>query len=112
MDKLGTWILPAAVVVIVLFGTIRRVPVFDAFLDGAKEGLRSSISILPTLVGLLMGHHAQCIRSIRLGITSAVTSDIMERVSGRSASAGLASPFFRQRKYSVGRFPFSDDIPR
>ncbi len=55
MDKLGTWILPAAVVVIVLFGTIRRVPVFDAFLDGAKEGLRSSISILPTLVGLLMG---------------------------------------------------------
>ena len=55
MDKLGGWILPGAVAVIVLFGIIREVPVFEAFLKGAKEGLRSSISILPTLVGLMMG---------------------------------------------------------
>ena len=55
MDKLGVWILPGAVVLIVAFGLVRRVPVFDAFLQGAKEGLSSSISILPTLVGLMMG---------------------------------------------------------
>ena len=55
MDKLGGWILPGAVAVIVLFGIIREIPVFEAFLKGAKEGLRSSISILPTLVGLMMG---------------------------------------------------------
>ena len=47
MDKLGVWILPGAVVLIVAFGLVRRVPVFDAFLQGAKEGLSSSISILP-----------------------------------------------------------------
>jgi spore maturation protein B len=28
--------------------------VFDTFVEGAKEGLKSSISILPTLVGLIM----------------------------------------------------------
>lgn len=55
MDKLGVWILPGVVVLIVAFGLVRRVPVFDAFLQGAKEGLSSSISILPTLVGLMMG---------------------------------------------------------
>ena len=55
MDKLGEWILPAAGALIVLFGWVRRVPVFDVFLQGAKQGLSSSISILPTLIGLMMG---------------------------------------------------------
>lgn len=55
MDKLGEWVLPIAVVGILLFGMVRRVPVFDTFLQGAKEGLSSSVSILPALIGLMMG---------------------------------------------------------
>ena len=55
MDKLGEWTLPAAVALIVVFGWVRRVPVFDEFLQGAKQGLSASISILPTLIGLMMG---------------------------------------------------------
>lgn len=55
MDKLGEWVLPVAVVGILLFGMLRRVPVFDTFLQGAKEGLSSSVSILPALIGLMMG---------------------------------------------------------
>ncbi len=48
------YIIPTAVVAILVFGAVKRVPVFDAFLAGAREGLRSSVSILPSLVGLLM----------------------------------------------------------
>ena len=55
MDKLGGWLLPGAVVIILLFGLVRRVPVFEVFLQGAKEGLSSSLSILPALIGLMMG---------------------------------------------------------
>lgn len=54
MDKLGIYAVPAVVVCIVLFGFIRKVPVFDTFVAGAKEGLRSSVSILPSLIGLIM----------------------------------------------------------
>ena len=39
--------------VFVLFGLIKRVGVFDAFLVGAKEGLTTAYTILPTLVGLI-----------------------------------------------------------
>lgn len=46
--------MPAAVLCIVLFGFFRKVPVFDAFVSGAKEGLRSTVSILPSLIGLIM----------------------------------------------------------
>lgn len=48
------YIIPTAVVAILVFGAVKKVPVFDTFLVGAKEGLRSSVSILPSLVGLLM----------------------------------------------------------
>ncbi|WP_242846268.1 spore maturation protein [Anaeromassilibacillus senegalensis] len=54
MDKLGIYAVPIMILLILLFGMIRRVPVFDAFVEGAKEGLASSFSILPTLVGLIM----------------------------------------------------------
>ena len=54
MDKIGVFAVPGAVLCIVLFGFLRKVPVFDAFVSGAKEGLRSSVSILPALIGLIM----------------------------------------------------------
>ncbi|XOQ43810.1 MAG: Spore maturation protein B [Clostridium sp.] len=54
MDKLGTYVMPAVVLSIILFGFIRKVPVFDTFVAGAKEGLRSTIAILPTLIGLIL----------------------------------------------------------
>ncbi|WP_411676130.1 spore maturation protein [Caproicibacter sp.] len=54
MDKLGIYIMPAVVLCIVLFGFLRKVPVFDTFVAGAKEGLHSTVSILPSLIGLIM----------------------------------------------------------
>lgn len=54
MSNLGSYVVPAAVVMIVLFGFFRRVPLFDTFVAGAKEGFHSAISILPSLVGLMM----------------------------------------------------------
>lgn len=46
--------MPAVVLCIILFGFIRKVPVFDTFVSGAREGLRSTVSILPSLIGLIM----------------------------------------------------------
>lgn len=54
MDKLGVYAIPVTVVVIILFGLIRRVPIFDTFISGAKEGFSSAVSIIPSLVGLMM----------------------------------------------------------
>ncbi len=54
MADFGAWAVPVVMLCIVLTGFLRGVPVFDTFVEGAKEGLKSSISILPTLVGLIM----------------------------------------------------------
>ena len=54
MDKLGAYAVPVSVFLIVMFGLMRGVPLFDTFIIGAKEGFSSAISILPSLVGLMM----------------------------------------------------------
>jgi spore maturation protein B len=42
------------ILLIVLYGLFRGVNVFEAFVEGAKEGAGVVLSILPTLVGLLL----------------------------------------------------------
>ena len=54
MADFGAWAVPAVILCVVLIGFLRGVPVFDTFVEGAKEGLKSSVEILPTLVGLIM----------------------------------------------------------
>ena len=53
MAQVGAAALPVMVGVILLFGFAKGVPVFDVFLTGAKEGLRTSLNLLPTLIGLI-----------------------------------------------------------
>ncbi len=54
MEQVGAAALPVMVGLIVLFGYAKGVPVFDTFLAGAREGLRASLKLLPTLVGLIV----------------------------------------------------------
>ncbi len=46
-------IIPLVMAVIILSGLIKKVPVFNCFLDGAKEGLSTMYSIAPSLIGLI-----------------------------------------------------------
>ncbi len=53
MRDISSYLVPALVAATVLFGLIRRVPVYDAFVRGAKRGLASARDILPFLVAML-----------------------------------------------------------
>jgi len=46
-------LIPFAVSYIVGFGLISRRPVFDDFLAGARDGMKTVAGILPTLIGLM-----------------------------------------------------------
>lgn len=45
--------MPAFACIIVVYGLTKRVPVFDIFLKGAKEGMQILYSIAPTIIGLV-----------------------------------------------------------
>ncbi len=46
--------MPCTVGLIILFGFFKKVPLFDTFISGAKEGLLSTFSIAPSLIGLIV----------------------------------------------------------
>lgn len=103
MDKLGTYVLPISVVCLVAFCVLRKVPVFDSFVCGAKQGLKTAVGILPTLIGLITGitmlqasgaldllAKALAPLTCRIGLPSAVVPLIlMKPVSGSGSTAVL-----------------------
>ena len=54
MEQIGAAALPVIIGVILLFGFFKGVDVFDAFVSGAKEGIHTTLGLLPTLIGLIV----------------------------------------------------------
>lgn len=46
-------VMPVLFFLIIGYGLFKKVNVFDAFLEGAMDGLKTSVKILPALVGLI-----------------------------------------------------------
>lgn len=53
MADIGSYALVGMVLVIVSYGLIQKIPVFDVFLSGAAEGMKNAVGLVPTLVGLI-----------------------------------------------------------
>mgnify|MGYP004513845879 CR=1 FL=1 len=52
---LSEWCIPLVFFYVVLTGMMEHVAVYDVFVKGAKEGLKTTVQILPTLIGLMAG---------------------------------------------------------
>ncbi len=53
-NQISNWIFLAFVVGIPLYGAIKKVNVFDSFIDGAKQGFDVSISIISYLIAMMV----------------------------------------------------------
>lgn len=69
--------MPMVIFFIVLYGVTEKVKVFDNFLEGAKEGIKTTFSILPTLIGLFLAIEALRSSGI-LDLIIKITSPILE----------------------------------
>ena len=52
--RLSVIIIPALIFYIVLNGVLNRTDVYDAFVKGALDGLKTVVTVLPTMVGLMV----------------------------------------------------------
>jgi spore maturation protein B len=53
MNELGAYAVPVIVGLIILCGLLRRVEVFNSFLEGAGDGLKVILALVPSLIGLI-----------------------------------------------------------
>ena len=54
LTLLSVWLLPVLISIILIHGVIKKVPCYETFITGAKEGLFVSIKILPYLVAIIV----------------------------------------------------------
>ena len=54
MAQTGAAALPVLVGLILLFAYFKGIDVFDVFVQGAKRGIKTSLDLLPTLIGLIV----------------------------------------------------------
>lgn len=54
MDILSLWALPAILLLILTMGLAKKVPVYEVFTDGAKDGFKVAVNIIPYLVAIIV----------------------------------------------------------
>jgi spore maturation protein B len=54
INIVSVWIIPGLITLVLIKALCRRVNVFDAFIEGAREGFQMSIRLIPFLVGMLV----------------------------------------------------------
>lgn len=54
VTTVSLWIIPLLLAFVLAYGTYKRVPTYEVFVDGAKEGFGMAVSIIPYLVGMLV----------------------------------------------------------
>lgn len=52
---ISAFVIPFVIFYIVLHGLMNKVNVYDVFIEGAKDGLKTVVGIMPTLIGLMVG---------------------------------------------------------
>ena len=54
LGQISLWAIPVLLVGIPLVGMIKKIKVYDVFIEGAKEGFQVAVRIIPFLVGILV----------------------------------------------------------
>ena len=106
---LSEFMVPLVIFYIVGFGLLSGRPVFDDFLKGAAEGMKTVAGILPTLIGLmaavgilrasgLLGAAAEILKApaARLHIPTPLVPVMLVRLVSSSAATGLILDIFKQ----------------
>ncbi|GGM22600.1 spore maturation protein B [Paraliobacillus quinghaiensis] len=51
---ISTWIIPCMVMLVLVTATLKRLPTYELFVEGGKEGVKMAVSLLPFLLGMIV----------------------------------------------------------
>ncbi|MGG1631234.1 spore maturation protein [Rossellomorea sp. NRS-1567] len=54
ISTISLWLIPIMIGFILIYGTFKKVPTYEVFVDGGKEGIKIAVSIIPFLIGMLV----------------------------------------------------------
>ncbi len=54
ITSISTWLIPCFILIVLSVATWKRVPTYEMFVDGGKDGVKMAFSLLPFLVGMIV----------------------------------------------------------
>jgi spore maturation protein SpmB len=81
MNLISAWTIPAVILLIIACAAWRRVPMYESFVTGAKEGFGVAVMIIPYLVAILF--------VIRVFVSSGIFDDMRAGAAWAFAQVGL-----------------------
>ncbi|WP_249871904.1 spore maturation protein [Oceanobacillus saliphilus] len=54
ITSISTWIIPCFLLIVLSVAVLRKVPAYELFVEGGKEGVKMAFSLLPFLVGMIV----------------------------------------------------------
>lgn len=105
----SAFIIPVMILFIVVYGMINKTAIYDVFVDGAKDGMKTVVGIAPTLIGLMMAvgvlrasgfldfiAEGLGVITQHIGFPSQLVPLVLVRMFSASAATGLTLDIFRQ----------------
>jgi spore maturation protein SpmB len=83
LEIVSQWIVPLTILLILVAAAVKRVPMYESFVTGAKEGFSIAIMIIPYLVAMLF--------AIKVFLASGIFDDLKYGVGLAMQSVGLGS---------------------
>jgi spore maturation protein SpmB len=81
LEAVSQWMIPATILLIIVWAACKRVPLYESFVTGAKEGFQIAVMIIPYLVAMLF--------VIKVFMASGIFEDIKYGLTLAMQSAGL-----------------------
>lgn len=76
LNSLSLFFVPGIVSIVILYGLYKKAPIYDYFIQGAKDGLMTTVEMLPFMIAIFIGIEA---------ITKSGAMELLQ---------GLCSPLF------------------
>ena len=55
LNLISLWALPVILLTVLTLGIFKKVPIYEEFTEGAKDGFKVSVKIIPYLVAIIVG---------------------------------------------------------
>lgn len=54
ITTISTWTIPTFILIVLLIATYRKIPSYELFVEGGKEGINMAFTLLPFLLGMIV----------------------------------------------------------
>lgn len=119
LSLISLWALPFIIVLILTMGIVKKIPIYEVFTEGAKDGFKVAINIIPYLVAIIvaisMFRASGAIEMLAAAMSSALTklhipADVLPVIFVRPLSGSAALGLFSEIAKTAGPAAYSTKL--